>query len=69
MNEDGTRDVEEDDEDELASPSTLLRRILQRDSLALTAGFEVSSRGRVEGEEHTGSHAYLSCVHVRPGTI
>jgi len=44
MNEDGTRDVDEEDEDELASPSTLLRRILQRDSHALTAGFEVSSR-------------------------
>lgn len=42
MNEDGTRDVEEEDEDELASPPTLLRRILQRDSHALTAGFEVS---------------------------
>jgi len=62
MNEDGTRDVEEEDEDELASPPTLLRRILQRDTHSLTAGFEVSSRegGVWNGKGgHTGSHVYM----------
>jgi len=64
MNEDGTRDVDEEDEDELASPSTLLRRILQRDSHALTAGFEVSSRGRVEGHSGLPCVTVLACTYV-----
>lgn len=70
MNEDGTRDVEEDNEDELASPPTLLRRILQHDSNALTAGFEVRRGGiRKHGTRDVAvGHVHLCDMHVRPDT-
>lgn len=69
MNEDGTRDVEEEREDELVSPPTLLRRILQRDSHALTAGFEVSMGGGAWCKGAPSGACTLCCVHVRPGTL
>lgn len=43
MNADGSRDVEEEEEDKVASPQTLLRRILSCDSCDMTLGFEVGT--------------------------
>jgi hypothetical protein len=68
MNQDGTRDVEVEEEDDVASPLTLLRRILQHDSHALTAGFEVRrTRAWWNGE---GPHGLpctcFSCTYSTP---
>lgn len=73
MNEDGTRDMEDGEEDELASPLTLLRRIFQRDSYALTAGFEVCRTEAYGGKEGGWAHG-LTCTFfcvckVPPGSL